>query len=276
METKLRNILKNWMRNIEHYNKIDNWNLSSKLSQFTAYLRTKQDTKEIRQLVRQIRDNILSQSINTEYLLKTINEVFSRLEMQERTCMLIQSKKRLNLQGQEKRFKSMTKKIFEEKLRYKNGMLLRNFDIETENPADSRKVRRIIEKRMCQAYHRMNKKIFQQEEASNKDRYWEKRATAFQLYNIGQVENIRNETRGQSTHWKKMFDPQTGEYVFKKKMSYSSYEEAMEAIRRWKYENPFDTSELHAYQCKTCHKWHIGHSSGNGSPDRKDKELFVA
>ena len=30
----------------------------------------------------------------------------------------------------------------------------RNFDIETEAPHDSKKVRRIVEKRMCQAYHR--------------------------------------------------------------------------------------------------------------------------
>lgn len=88
-----------------------------------------------------------------------------------------------------------------------------------------------------------------------------KRATAFQLYNIGQVEHVKNVSRGISTHWKRMFDPITGEIVFKKKMSYNTYEEALNAINIWYTNRPEDKGNLQAYVCTICGKWHIGHYS---------------
>lgn len=163
-------------------------------------------------------------------------------------------------EGQEVRFKSVTARIFKERLRFKNGMLLRNFDIETESLKDSRKVRRIVEKRMCQAYHKLYKKT-RAKNTSNNNRYWEQRATSFQLHNIGQIENVINVSRGKSTHWKKMFDIQTGKIVFKKKMPYNTKKEALGAIQEWKSNHPSDKKEMHAYNCGICHKWHIGHES---------------
>ena len=139
-----------------------------------------------------------------------------------------------------------------------DGMYLRNFDVETESSRDSKKVRRIVEKRMCQAYHRAHKKCHS-EGFSNRDRYWKQRATAFQLYNIGQVENVTNVSRGVSTHWKVMFDPQTGQKVYKKKMAYSTEQEALDAVKKWKLKHPSDLKEMHAYKCDFCNKWHIGH-----------------
>ena len=53
-----------------------------------------------------------------------------------------------------------------------------------------------------------------------------KRATSFQLHNLGQVENVYGVSRTTSTHWKRSYDPITGEVVFKKKMAYSTLEEA--------------------------------------------------
>ena len=41
---------------------------------------------------------------------------------------------------------------------------------------------------------------------SNREKYWMDRATAFQLYNIGQKEKARNIRRGESTHWKRKKD----------------------------------------------------------------------
>ena len=165
-------------------------------------------------------------------------------------------------EGQGFRFKGQTQRLFEEKLHFKGEMFLRNFDVETESARDSRIVRRIVEKRMCQAYHRMNKGMCDGA-LSNKDRYWKRRAISFQLYNIGQVDDIHSTSRGESTHWKKMYDPQTGKVVFKKKMSYSNEGAALEAIKLWKIEHAEDNKEMAAYQCSHCHKWHIGHYANN-------------
>ena len=164
-------------------------------------------------------------------------------------------------EGQGFRFKGQTQRLFEERLHFKGEMLLRNFDVETESARDSRIVRRIVEKRMCQAYHRMNKGMC--DAASNKDRYWKRRAISFQLYNIGQVDDIHGTSRGESTHWKKMYDPQTGKVVFKKKMAYPNEGAALEAIKLWKIVHVEDTKEMAAYQCSHCHKWHIGHYTNN-------------
>lgn len=144
---------------------------------------------------------------------------------------------------------------------HKGNMFLRNFDIETENPKDSRKVRRIVEKRMCQAYHRRNKRMDYDDSQRRHEHYWMKRATSFQLYNIGQMENVGLVCRGNSTHWKKEYDEQTRKIVFKKKMVYSSEEEANEAVNEWHRANPHDLREITAYKCAICKKWHIGHKS---------------
>lgn len=179
----------------------------------------------------------------------------------ELTSMLVKMDgNRVVLNGQDVRFKKETEKIFKEKLKFKKGMLLRNFDIETEAPHDSKKVRRIVEKRMCQAYHRMHKRD-EGYKTSNREKYWMDRATAFQLYNIGQKEKARNTRRGESTHWKWKKDPITHELVLKKKMGYKNEEAAQKAIAQWQINHPYDSREITAYKCNYCNKWHIGHRS---------------
>lgn len=264
MNTKIKNILKKWENSLKRYNKLDKWSFNENISQIGLYLRRKEDDRLIINIVRQIRDNVISPYFNAEQVLRQIEMIFTQLEMKECTdlhMMTKSSRRRTKKNGQEVRFRGETNKIFEEKLKFKNGMLLRNFDIETENAYDSRKVRRIVEKRMCQAYHKMHR--FQQidREISNKNRYWKKRATAFQLYNIGQIENVRFVSRGKSTHWKKMFDPLTGKVVLKKKMTYLNLEDALKSIEKWKIDHPYDKKEMQAYECNVCHKWHIGHRS---------------
>lgn len=96
---------------------------------------------------------------------------------------------------------------------------------------------------------------------SNREKYWMDRATAFQLYNIGQKEKARNIRRGESTHWKRKKDPITQEIVLKKKMGYRNEETALKAIAQWKINHPNDSREISAYKCNYCNKWHIGHKS---------------
>jgi hypothetical protein len=262
MNKEIEKVLKSWESSLERYGKLDNWKRQEDLSILGKYLRVKEDSNSIRELVREIRDKAICPVSEYTSLLALIKKVLEKTEApKEEICLMVKrGSRRIKKEGQEFRFRGQTKKIFEEKLKFKGGMLLRNFDIETETAVESRKVRRIVEKRMCQAYHRMNKKS-STEEKDNSDRYWESRATSFQLYNIGQVENVRGKSRGDSTHWKRMYDPLTGNVVFKKKMAYPSREAAEEALRFWEISHPEDRRKMHAYQCSVCHKWHIGHYS---------------
>ena len=260
MDKEIKKILKSWRTSLERYGKLDGWNFSQSLSILGDYLRTKQDSITIRGLVRQIRDKALSQTVDVELMLSLIKKAFAYdepvAEPQEDLHVIGQ---RVQKNGQDVRFRYETERIFSEKLRFKGGMLLRNFDIETESPYDSRKVRRIVEKRMSQAYYRMKRKT-RSMDPSNKDRYWEHRAIAFQLYNIGQVENVKDNSREVSSHWKEMFDLYTKDFVLKKKMAYSTEQEAIDAINQWKVDHPLDMVEMVAYKCSSCDKWHIGHN----------------
>ena len=254
MEKETAKVLKRWEVSLERYGKLDQWKYSHDLSVLGSYVRYSEDDKTTRKMVGQIRDKAICSLFVADSVLPLIRKTLCEENGSPSVC---KEQRRSPKNGQDARFRDETRRIFGEKLRFKDGMLLRNFDVETESAYDSKKVRRIVEKRMCQAYHRMHKRTC----SSTKDRYWKHRATAFQLYNIGQVENVRNVSRGESTHWKRVYDSLTGSVVFKKKMSYSSEQEALTAIELWKIEHPSDLRPLQAYQCTHCHKWHIGHDN---------------
>lgn len=260
MDKEIKKVLKSWGTSLERYGKLDGWNFSQNLSILGDYLRSKKDSNSIRSLVRQIRDKALSQAVDVELMMSLIKKAFAYDEPEaEQQEELQASGQREQKNGQDVRFRYETERIFSEKLRFKGGMQLRNFDVETESPYDSRKVRRIVEKRMSQAYYRMRRKA-RSLNPSNKDRYWEHRAIAFQLYNIGQVENVKDNSREISSHWKEMFDLYTKDVVLKKKMAYSTEKEATDAINQWKINHPMDMVEMVAYKCSSCDKWHIGHN----------------
>lgn len=260
MNKEIKSILKRWESSLIRFGKIDSWNFSQSLEALSGYVRSTSDDDVTRRQVREIRDRALVPTLNADYLVSLIQTVLGANSHEIELCDDTNGTSRTQKNGQDVRFRHETSRIFEERLRFKSGMLLRNFDIETEAACDAKIVRRIVEKRMCQAYHRIYGKN-RKNRHSNSDRYWEHRATAFQLYNIGQVENVEVFERGKSTHWKKMYDYQTQQVVYKKKMAYSSIEEAEDASKKWKENHPYDSKEIHAYQCDFCHKWHIGHDS---------------
>ena len=261
MDTEVVKVLKSWKSSLDHYEKLDVWKLSANLSVLGAYLRTKDKDIKVMRLVKEIRDKALCPMFDVFSMKELLNRFFDSLNLSHAEEDVSKSHYTVK-EGQGFRFKGQTQRLFEERLHFKGEMLLRNFDVETESAHDSRIVRRIVEKRMCQAYHRMNKGT-SDTALSNKDRYWKRRAISFQLYNIGQVDDINGTSRGESTHWKKMYDPQTGKIVFKKKMSYPNKDAALEAIKLWKIEHVEDTKDMAAYQCSHCHKWHIGHHTNN-------------
>jgi hypothetical protein len=271
MKTEVINILKNWYSSLERNGKLDVRNLSQNLSVIGGYVRAKEDSRNNRDLVRQIRDKAICPTTDIRSLQNQIIKALETLEPRKEIKIkgsYQNSTWTIMKEGQEFRFRGQTAKIFEEKLKFKNGMLLRNFDVETESASDSRKVRKIIEKRMCQAYHKMRRKN-KNAPHSNRDRYCEKRATAYQLYNIGQIECVSDVSRGSSTHWKRMYDSQTGTVVLKKKMAYSNEEAALSAIKKWKVSHPNDKGVMHAYKCSHCGKWHIGHDRYSLMPSVK-------
>lgn len=259
MEKEIIKVLKRWEKSLKRYGKLNEWSRTEDFSVLGSYLRNKQRSSTERELVRQVRDKAACLPFDSDCLLLVVRKAIHFFELinEESICKIGANADYVVMKnGQEVRFRHETERIFGERLHFKSGMLLRNFDIETECSRDSKKVRRIVEKRMCQAYHRMHKR---QHDNSNRDRYWKQRATAFQLYNIGQIENVNNVTRKASSHWKAMYDPCTGGMVLKKKMSYNTEQEALDAIIVWKLIHPTDSVEMQAYQCETCHKWHKGH-----------------
>ena len=155
MDNETKKVLKSWKTSLERYGKLDGWNFSQNISILSVYLRSKQDSNSVRSLVRQIRDRALSQTVDVELMMSLIKKVFTYVEPEAKLQEdLLDAGQRVQKNGQDVRFRNETERIFSEKLRFKGGMLLRNFDVETESPYDSRKVRRIIEKRMSQAYYR--------------------------------------------------------------------------------------------------------------------------
>lgn len=256
MEQTIQNTLKKWEDSLINFGKVDRWGINDDyciLGDFIA--RTK--SKAARKAVRECRDYSISETCDVSILLSKVKNA-NRILNKPNDSRLNREIKKINTVGQAKRYESTTRKLYSEKLRFKDGQYLKNIDISMEDGATSRKVRRIVEKRMCQAYYRQHK---QSTRIDGQNRHYMKRATSFQLHNLGQIECEVGVCRSQSSHWKKVYDPITKEIVFKKKIAYSCYEEAAEAARKYLIRHPEETSPVMAYKCAYCGKWHIGHST---------------
>ncbi len=255
MEQTIQNTLKRWETSLINFGKIDQWNIKEDYSILCAFI-AEGKTNKARSAVRECRDYYISGSCNTATLLSKVKNA-NRIMNKPNDSRINWEMMKINSVGQSKRYQSTTKKLYTEKLRFKDGKCLKDIDISIEDGATSRKVRRIVEKRMCQAYHRQHKNSSR---IDGHDRHYMKRATSFQLHNLGQIECEEGVCRSQFTHWKKTYDPISGEVVFKKKMEYSTYEEAVEAARQYMARHSEETVPVTAYKCAFCGKWHIGHS----------------
>ena len=81
MNTKVKNILKHWKKSIEKYNKIDDWNFHEYVSVLSGYIRNNEnDThKDVRRLIRSLRDNVLCPNPNLEQIIQTIEKALSAM-----------------------------------------------------------------------------------------------------------------------------------------------------------------------------------------------------
>ena len=256
MELTIQSTLKKWENSLINFGKIDQWHINEDYSILCAFI-AEGKSKKARRAVRECRDYSISGFCDMAVLLSKVQNA-NRILNNPNDCRINREMKKINSVGQSKRYESITKKLYAEKLRFKDGQYLKDIDISMEDGATSRKVRRIVEKRMCQAYHRQHKHSARNDAH---DRHYMKRATSFQLHNLGQIECEEGVYRSQSTHWKKVYDSISGEMVFKKKMAYSTYEEAAEAARQYMERHPEETVPVTAYLCAFCGKWHIGHST---------------
>ena len=156
---------------------------------------------------------------------------------------------------QSERYRDTTRKIYGERLHFAGDMSLRNFDVNMAAASDSRKVRRIVEKRMCQAYYRQSHGHGRTD--SNRDRHGMRRAVSYQLHNLGQIEEVAPRRAG--SHWKPAIDCVTGQSVLKPKQSYDTMDEAVAMAKRYTERHPNESLPMVAYKCAHCNKYHIGH-----------------
>lgn len=270
MKQTIQNTLRKWESSLINFGKIDQWGINEDYCILGSFI-SGCKSKSTRRAVSECRDYAISGSYDAMVLLTKVQNA-NRILCKPEDNRINPEIKKLHHIGQAKRYESTTKKLYSEKLRFKEGQSLKDIDISIEDGATSRKVRRIVEKRMCQAYHRQHKRSSYKD---RQDRHYMKRATSFQLHNLGQIECEEGVCRSQFTHWKKSFDSITGDVVFKKKMEYSTYEEASEAARQYMLRHPEETVPTTAYKCAFCGKWHIGHSTPEEKKSYPDVVTFL-
>lgn len=154
------------------------------------------------------------------------------------------------------RYLDSTPTIYFEQLHFSKEETLRSFDITMSSPSASRKVRKIVEKRVCQAYHRQHHS--HERSVSNCRRYRMRRAVSYQLHDLGQIDEVT--LRRPGTHWKRSIDHATGQVILKPKQSYSTMEKAVMAAQKYNKRFPNEMLPMEAYKCVHCNKYHIGHN----------------
>lgn len=254
METKIQQSLKKWEGGLRRDGHFDVSSYAKISKNIEGYIR-KDEKSEVSRLLTACIDATKSKTPDNKQILKDVRHALFLIQAEINT---VKKKKGIDVDyGQRKRYEAVTKKLYAEKLRFKENKNLREADVTLMEGKDARKVRRIVEKRMCQEYHRQHKSCSDYKE-TGKTRHEMDRAVSYELYNLGQLCGYTHK-RGFGTHWKKVFDYSTGEFVMKKKVEYDTIEEAQLSIELYRYAHPDDNRPMEAYFCEHCHHYHIGH-----------------
>ena len=255
MKSKIQRSLRKWESGLRRNGQFDVSSYAKISGDIEDYIR-KDRASEVSRLLKECRDSTLSGSLDIEKIQKNVRHALFLIQSE------ITAEKRergydVDL-GQRQRYEAVTKKLYSEKLKFKDGKSLREADVTLMEGKDARKVRRIVEKRMCQEYHRQHKDAAGYRSTA-KTRHGMDRAVSYEIHNLGQLDGHSNK-RGASTHWKKVVDYASGEYVMKKKVEYETLEEAQLHIELYRYAHPYDRRPMRAYYCEHCHHYHIGHN----------------
>ena len=254
MKTKLQRSLRKWEGSLRRNGQFYVSDYAKISGDIQGYIEKNRKSK-VSRLLASCRDSVFSTSQDDERILKDVRHALFLIQSD-----ITKEKRDQGIDvdyGQRQRYKAVTRKLYSEKLKFKDGMNLREADVTLMEGKDARKVRRIVEKRMCQEYHRQHKEMSNYRD-SGETRHGMNRAVSFEIYNLGQLDG-RSNKRETGTHWKKVVDYSSNEFVMKKKVEYDSLEEAKLHIELYRYAHPHDHRPMNAYYCEHCHHYHIGH-----------------
>lgn len=270
---EIRQIICKWNSSLENFGKLDQWQLDNDLAAIDSYVNSCEPSPCTNAL-RRAMYFATTTTPDVKPLQSAIKASIKKLsaEMTGPKYGAAPSRKPFA-----ETYQYATKRVFNEKLRFKDNKYLRNIDPNMEDGEIARKVRRIVEKRMCQEYYRTRKGFSCNED--RRDRIGEIRATSFQMKNLGQIEEISGMSRTEATHWKRTFDNVTGQVVMKPKKSYDTLEEAEEVARKRNLKLEKGELPYSAYKCAYCGKYHIGHRASSKkhrvyNPASADRNLY--
>lgn len=253
MTSEIKTVLVRWEKSIKRSNSLDKWSLDEDFNKLSSFIRNTKD-KSLKAAISRCRNLAIKNNLDYECLTRALDSALRILA--DRTNSLYSDNVDLYKIGQRERYHDITKSISKEKIKCCESKYLRNLDITIMDPKESRMIRRIVEKRMCQEYHKQHKDDFHS--SGNKSRHQMKRAVSYQLYNIGQMEGD-DIHRDNGTHWKWKYDRNLKEWVLKKKVAYKTEEEAQEAAIEYMTRNPQE-GKISVYKCSYCNMFHIGHA----------------
>jgi hypothetical protein len=249
---RLAHILNKWFRILSKYGKIDGHTFNNDFTAIAKVVRKRRVDARLRKSVLLCRDYALTK--NFAKLMELLPDTLKALRDNQEAPMIKQVRATHKNNGMTERYKPLSHRLYREHVRKLNKDL-RFADVELENAKSAKLVRRIVEKRAAQQVHHNCRG----EHDGNRFRQSVRRAKSFSLYCCSQCES--NSLRRESgSHWKIAIDPETGEQRLTRKHSYGSYEEAIEACHTFTTNHPESQLPMHAYQCKCCNYWHIGHS----------------
>lgn len=252
MTTEVKSVLVRWEKSVKRFHSLDKWSLNEDFTTLSSFIR-KEKNKSLKSAVSRCRDLALKTERDYDSLGRALTSAINIISDRTETDAPVQCE--LNSIGQRERYHDITKSISKERIKCCDSKYLRNLDISILEPKESRMIRRIVEKRMCQEYHRQHKEAFHTN--GNKSRHQMRRAVSYQLYNIGQMEGDHMQ-RESGTHWKWKYDRNIKEWVLKKKKAYRTEEEAEAAANEFMKKHPEEI--LNVYQCAYCNMYHIGHA----------------
>ena len=250
----LTRIFNRWLKMLTSYGKLDETSLEGDFTAIARVVKSHEIKKDIKRAVQRCRDYALASVMHISNLVRSLNSALKLLCKAQENKELRKVQKAYADQGMTERYRPLSKRLAKEKIR-KIGKEVIYTDRHTDDAVTTRLVRRIVEKRAAQAAHRNAGKY---DRETNRYRHSIQRAISFNLYNKRYAE-YEAELRAPGTHWKVQTQNSKGRKVLVAKVSYNTYEEAIEACTRYVMVHPEDSRPMSAYKCDYCGKWHIGH-----------------
>lgn len=250
----LTRIFNRWLKMLTSYGKLDETTLQDDFTAIAKVVKSHDTKKDIKRAVQRCRDYALATIMRIPDLVQSLTSALNLLCKAQEIKEVRKIQKAYADQGMTERYRPLTKRLAKEKIR-KIGREVIYTDSHSDDAEITKLVRRIVEKRAAQEAH---KRAGKNDRETNRYRHSIQRAVSFNLYNTRYAE-YDAKLRAPGTHWKVQTHHSKGKKVLVAKISYNTYEEAVEACTRYMMAHPEDPRPMSAYKCDYCDKWHIGH-----------------